>query len=245
MWSASLRNGKIQISKLIDGPDKEKDGDIDAVAGNLAIEHTSIDTFPDQRQRNAWLSRLLGDLEKEVSTGRHLRVIVDYNAVQRNQDWPRARSALKSWLETEGQKIGSRIRVEIPGVPFPFEVMAEPYSQRPYRIWFGRYIPEKDSLASRVHSQCVRKIAKLAPYREIGSTTILLLESDDIASMNELLMADALRTAFTGGRPAGVDEIWYVNTAGQPQLLFHDFSRIWELSADEPIGDPIWWPPSS
>src|SRR3954464_12750152 len=31
-------------------PDKERDGDIDAVAGPFAIEHTSIDTFPDQRR---------------------------------------------------------------------------------------------------------------------------------------------------------------------------------------------------
>ena len=44
-------------------PEKEKDGDIDAVAGPCAIEHTSIDTVPDQRREGAWLGNMLGDLE--------------------------------------------------------------------------------------------------------------------------------------------------------------------------------------
>ena len=79
--------------------------------------------------------------------------------------------------------------------------------------------------------------------QERVKTTILLLENDDIALMNEVKLGDAVHEAYPQGRPAGVDEFWYVSTAGQPQLLFYDLSRIWERTYEFRYPDPIWWPP--
>ena len=48
-------------------PDKENRSspDIDAIAGPFAIEHTSIDTLPNQRRNNDWFKKVLGNLEQE------------------------------------------------------------------------------------------------------------------------------------------------------------------------------------
>ena len=46
-------------------PDKENRGtaDIDAVAGHFAIEHTSVDTVPNQRRDSNWFKQVVDGLE--------------------------------------------------------------------------------------------------------------------------------------------------------------------------------------
>ena len=46
-------------------PDEEAPGEIDAIAGQFAIEHTSIDTIPHQRRDEAWFMESIGSLEQE------------------------------------------------------------------------------------------------------------------------------------------------------------------------------------
>ena len=69
-----------------------------------------------------------------------------------------------------------------------------------------------------------RKAAKPGKYQGPDSTTILLVENDDIALMNECKMLDAIREAYPRGLPGGVDEIWFVHTPtqGKPLFRFHD-----------------------
>lgn len=40
--------------------------DIDAVAGQFAIEHTSLDTLPNQRRDADWFTQVVGGLNSEV-----------------------------------------------------------------------------------------------------------------------------------------------------------------------------------
>jgi hypothetical protein len=49
-------------------PEREnrKSPDIEAIAGQFAIEHTSIDTLPNQRGKSHWFMRAAGELEKEL-----------------------------------------------------------------------------------------------------------------------------------------------------------------------------------
>ena len=242
-WLASGRAPGLHVDRW---PDKEQrdSSDIDAVAGRFAIEHTSIDTFPEQRQRNAWLQRMLDQLEQELITHEHLQVILDYDAVKPGQDWSATRAALKSWLETDGQRLtAGRSRIQVPGVPFWIDVVK--MGRQPPRVRFGRYVPPAPALSARLKALCDRKIAKLARYKTNAMTTLLLLETDDIHSMNDSVLADAVREAYPAGRPAPIDEIWYANTAGQAvgQLVFYDFSRCWE----DPDGatEPIFWPLST
>jgi hypothetical protein len=43
--------------------DNRRSSDIDAVAGRLAIEHTSIDTIENQRRNSAWFAKIALPLE--------------------------------------------------------------------------------------------------------------------------------------------------------------------------------------
>ena len=65
----------------------------------------------------------------------------------------------------------------------------------------------------------------MKPYQKKGFTTILLVESDDIALMNEDVMLDGIREAFLGSLPEGVDRIWYADTSIPKHLLFYDFTK--------------------
>jgi len=227
-------------------PEKERDGDIEAIAGPFAIEHTSIDTLPEQRRLNAYLAQLIADLETTVVTQVHLQLFLHFNAVQTGQDWPAIRRALKTWLETVGQGLPEQLTrgVKIPDVPFLVDVWPKTWPGAP-RVFVARYVPSNDdSLPARIKDLCDRKVKKLSRWSRPSTTTVLLLENDDIALMNEVIFSDAVLSAYPQGRPAGVDEFWYVSTAGQPQLLFYDFSRMWGTpSYDDRYPDPMWWPP--
>ncbi|OLC49390.1 MAG: hypothetical protein AUH82_00715 [Chloroflexi bacterium 13_1_40CM_4_65_13] len=228
----------------VDGwPEDHKHAEIDAVAGDFAIEHTSIDTLPDQRRDAAWYEQVVGNLDKEMSPrpAKTLFIVLRYDAVQIGQDWRSIREALKRWLQTDGQLLADgRREVRIEGVPFPVDVSQWSVPARiPPSLFFGRYTREDATLPQRIRALCDRKIQKLAAWKARGKTTVLLLENDDLALMNHIKFSDALRDAYPGGRPAGVDQLWYVSTAIQPTLQFLDLSRMWEI---EP-GVPTMWPP--
>ena len=59
-----------------------------------------------------------------------------------------------------------------------------------------------------------------------GYTTLLLVESEDIALMNESKMLAAVRKAFPDGLPIGVEHLWYVDTSIPREILFKDFTSF-------------------
>ena len=67
-------------------------------------------------------------------------------------------------------------------------------------------------------------LAKLNPYKIRGFTTVLLVESFDMALMNEFKMAEAIKTAYPEGRIAGVDQVWFADTSIQTEVQFQDFT---------------------
>jgi hypothetical protein len=79
------------------------------------------------------------------------------------------------------------------------------------------------TLEHRVRELVLRKAAKLAPHASAGRTRVLLLESLDLVNMSQTRMLDALRAAF-GGMPAGVDQLWFVDSGGGLAPLFIDFT---------------------
>src|SRR6266446_1613222 len=194
-------------------PEDHKDGEIEAVAGDPAIEHTSIDTLHNQRRDSEWFRQVVDVLEKEVPPRDFsLHVIFGNEAVQKGQDWSAIRAALRNWLTSTAPAElppGSR-RIEISGVPFPVTTMK--WRGGVPGIYFGRFDPGDTTLPQRIRDLCDRKVRKLARWQPLGKTTILLIESDDIAMMNHIKMAGAIRAAYPDGRPAGTDELWYANT---------------------------------
>ena len=73
--------------------------------------------------------------------------------------------------------------------------------------------------------QLDRKIEKLSPYKNQNKTTILLVESDDIALMDDGIMWDGLGSAYPKGLPEGLDQIWFADTSIPEEVLFTDMTQ--------------------
>jgi len=55
---------------------------------------------------------------------------------------------------------------------------------------------------------------------------VLLIESDDLALMNEDIMLNAVRKTYPEGLPPGVSEIWYSDTSIPSEIEFRDFTEL-------------------
>lgn len=200
--------------------------DIDAIAGPFVIEHTSIDTIQSQREKDDWFTKVTNGLEKELAgqISYCLKVRLEYSAVTKGQDWNLIRDSLKRWIinNTPSLKWGSQKLVGVPGIPFSLHVDKDINS--PPGLFFMRSEPLNSTLPQRIKNQCAGKAMKLAKYKGCGKTTVLLIESVDIALMSEPKMLDAIRKAFSNNLPLGVDRIWYA-AKFDSGFAFKDFTQ--------------------
>ena len=223
---AYLRKAGFPDLKVDQWPDKEnrKTSDIDAIAGNFAIEHTSIDTLQNQRRDSDWFSQAVGGIEKELSglVPFRLNITIEYEAVTKGQDWATIRQNLKTWIINESPRLddGRSVLKDGYGIPFPLRVRKA--SGRPPGIFFDRSGGKDDNLLFRIREQFDRKAKKLAKYHGQDKTTVLLIENDDIALMNEGKMLDSIQIAYPNGPPNGVDKIWYADTSIPNDIQFMD-----------------------
>ena len=74
----------------------------------------------------------------------------------------------------------------------------------------------------RIKKLLDRKAKKLAKYAE-DYMTVLLVENNDIALMNDQMMCEAIRGAYPEGLPKGVEQLWYADTAVTCRFL--DFTQ--------------------
>lgn len=196
--------------------------DIDALAGGYAIEHTSVDTLPEQRKHTAWFMNAVGELEQEFSDELPflLMITIEYFDVKKGQNWRKIRDELKKWILNDSMKLsfGNHRVTNIPGVPFTL-MIKKLRDSRP-GIRFSRYSIDDKTLPNRLRELIERKSEKLRPYKEKGYKTILILESDDIALMNEQKMYEAIKAAFPYTTFNEVDEIWFADSTDPTDLHF-------------------------
>ena len=152
---------------------------------------------------------------------------MEWSAVKKGQDWSAIREALKTWILTKapGLPDGRRVIDEgtIPGVPFGLLVTKR--SHRPAAINFGRMEPEDNTLSARTRKQLDRKAAKLAKYHP-EKTTVLLVESNDMAMMNHSKLSEAIEKAYSRRLPPGVDQLWYSDTSVPgAEVVFMDLTH--------------------
>lgn len=172
-----LAGGKYPGVKVDRRPDEENRAgpDIDAIAGHLAIEHTSVDSIPDQRRNSEWFMQAVGALKDEVEGLRfRLNIASQCEAMTIGQDWRAIRRAMEDWIERESAKLkdGPHPIKAAPGIPIDF--MVRESSTREPGLFFARVAPEDSHLTVRVRPQIDRKAEKLLPYRQQDFTTVLL-----------------------------------------------------------------------
>lgn len=215
----------LRVERRPDDENRES-SDIDAIAGPFAIEHTSIDTLPNQRRDSDWFMRAAGGLERELNSTPPVLLIItiEYNAVGKGQNWDAIRAALKSWVTNKAPRLpdGKSVLADLPNIPFRLHVVKS--SERRPGVFFARFEPHDDTLPVRIKEAFDRKAAKLAKYQAPGVTTVLLVENYDIALMNDWKMLEAIRVAFPDGPPPGVDQVWYADTSIPGALGFREFT---------------------
>jgi hypothetical protein len=202
--------------------------DIDALAGGslFAIEHTSLDSFPNQRKRTAQSRRVTEGLEAELSPAMQFRLAISIHvsAIQVGQNWSEARESLKAWVLTESALLpdGRHREIQIPGLPFLVTVDkgGNPWKPKLVFWWPGsdlEFQPDDDQVRALLEG----KASKLRRYSDGRKTTILLVESEDLQLMNSGVFCELMSRLFKGGRPPGVDQIWFADCAIPAEMLFH------------------------
>lgn len=212
---------EIQEPEWIDGTVK---GDAlpEARANPFLIEHFTIDSTPDQRKLGAQFMKVIGGLEQEFATIPYsLIVAMPEDVAQTGRDWKRQRLALVGWISDVAPTLsdGHHGNVRVAGFEAAFHVWKNRVPSRP-GVLFKRLTPLSESgLAERLWTDVPRKARKLAAHKREDERSLLLVESDDIALMNEHEFLGALRTAVPAG-VTDVDEIWFCHTLTERQSNF-------------------------
>lgn len=226
-----LRDNGYPHLKVDRWPDDENrtSPDIDAIAGIFAIEHTSIDTLPNQREQNAIFMQVIGGFREEFA-GKlpyRLDIWLDFGAIEKGQNWPAIRKGFRDWIEKESPELpyGFGSIDGVNSIPFGFRVKKETRKiKRHLGVRFGRSVSEDKTLSLRIREQFKKKAEKLEFYKVNGKTTILLIESDDFQLMNHGIMFVAIKDAFGDGLPRGIDQIWFADTSIAEEIDFIDFT---------------------
>lgn len=200
--------------------------EIDAIAGPFAIEHTSVDTIENQRRDGSWFSRVAQPLEDQFRNGLtfRLRLIFPYDGIAIGQDWNEIRLALAAWVVNDAPNlVDGTHQIRVPTIPFEFRAIKSS-SGKPGLV-FVRINPGDTGLPMRLVSQLHRKAEKLRPYKATGKTTVLLVESNDMAIMSHEKLFKAIQVAFSGKGIECVDQLWYADTTIEP------YPEFWDLTA--------------
>ena len=203
-------------------PDKKNSStpDIDAIAGNFAIEHTSTEVVDGMREKNAWFMKAAGELETELNPTMQfrLRINFDYTAVNKGQNWDDIKNALRDWIVNESPSLPEGFHV-MQAVGVPFELRVEKVSNEASMLVFSRsHDPAGDTLEASIGPLITRKAKKLVSYTESGMIGILLIQSEDLAFMNRIRLATAIVDAFPKSLPEGINQIWYADATIPPYL---------------------------
>ena len=138
----------LQVDRVPDDENRDSP-DIDAIAGPLAIEHTSVDTLARQRERSAWFMQVAGPLEAVFKDlGFRLRLVIPFEGITKGQDWNGVRLALAEWIVKDVPSMADGVyELNLAGVPFAFSATKETKG-RPGLI-FVRAVGDDASLSPR------------------------------------------------------------------------------------------------
>ena len=211
-------------------PDREPHTgeEIDAISGEIAIEHTSIDTLPNQRRNDVWYEDFLDSLKDTNPCPNHfVTIALPYDIVSRHGDIKQRQDTLHEWLHNTLPELPDTLnkchKVTLAGMPFPFYYTKNKYASP--GIHFSRLEPDDNTLAHRLGALINKKSAKLKKY-STSHKTILLLESSDIALMNQAKARYSAAIGLESILPEGIHYLWYAETGLSDYIIFTDISNL-------------------
>lgn len=203
---------------------------IDAIAGHLAIEHTSVDRMPEQRAVVAKYQKIVRPSREAYrdAPGR-VYIAIPYQAVLEARRLEELAAALHEWLNENLShiEVGEEKTVALDiDSSFRFKIR-RPEEWTEYdgvRFRVGVNPEEEAGLVDQI-VRLLRgqgKLAKLVLHKTHGRTTVLLVESSDFQLMNREILAEAFQEAEEELTPllGQVDEIWFADTMSDDNVEF-------------------------
>jgi hypothetical protein len=207
--------GEVHVTDEPDKQDRTRPA-VDLIArddqGSWALEHTRIESFPDQllddRQLLDLLEPLTSELRGSVGVPGIFHLAVAPRAVAGATPARDIRAALASWVRKHAPTlaVGSpltaphhTITEAPPGVPFEVTLTRWPGPNRG-DVRLMRNVPAdlEDQRVTRLTKALDDKITKLLAASDGDITSVLILEDTDVALANLGLIVQALSTAAEG-----------------------------------------------
>ena len=220
----------------------------------FAVEHTSLDSFREQRGDDTRFRAVLGELENELKgqLPDHVDLCIPTHAIPSGQDWKGFRETIRAWL-TAHVKEGPYDRfvpAKVPGVPFSLHVRRE-RCDGPGSLFAMRWsVPEHDT--QRIEIMVERLIDKaevLERYRDQGCRTVLVLESSDNVLVSRYSLHEDFQMASRSYSPTAIDHILLVQTGTCPWCvtpLWYDGATVdgvhpcWPMAPGYPLVGTQW-----
>lgn len=222
-WPDEVERNRKEIDALAIGPNIR-----------FAIELTSIDSYPSQREDTARFSQVILPLEAELDGVFDYRVSLTLHAgvITNGANWGDWHSTLKYWVIQH-----------VPELPFgcgyhdvdglPFQVFIHKTDTGCGGLHISRF-GSVDGVQKRLELLMLEKISKLRRYHETGSKTILVVESTDLALMNVGVMAEAVQQTMALRSDLAVDEIWYADsTCSRFCSIPAHYWRLWPPASED------------
>lgn len=215
-----------------------------------ALELTRIESFPGQIehyfQTQEWVAALLAELKGLLPGPGHYVLSFEAGAVRGFEPDPKSLKALVEWvrLRAGGLELGSVdtaprhfVQEQPHGVPFKVALFRWPArgTHVDGELSFSDFVPGdlEGRRRLRIRQALEAKLPKLGSMSRAGATSILVLESDDIALANAWSVASAFVAELERLQDAIPDRVWLVGTDGEPWDL-------WELKRDSQVFGPNW-----
>jgi hypothetical protein len=223
---------------------------------NYALEHTIVEAFDRQIHSgvdfNALVTPIIDAIGDTLPKPGVYYVTFPLNASDqiRRKDFPALQAAVGTWMRSaavrlyarqmqmaDGDPYGKDFALrEIPsGVPFELHMTRSLFRDIPPsangRLFLSRFAPkDRENLRiTRIRRALNTKCPKLSQCKEEGARTVLILENNDIALTNHIIIGDSVRVLLKE-RDDVPDEIFLVDTCV-------DDWAVWSL-----YRDGIFWP---
>lgn len=194
----------------------------------FAVEHTRIESFPNQIAEGKQFAQLLEPLEAQLAgklPGAFFLIVDVGTARAPSAQHAEVRRALSEWilarvtaLDPEEQT-GLDGNCDITETPLgvPFEVTLHRDSDYDSRLFIMQNPPgdRKRLRRDRIREALTRKCPKLLQAQKEGCVSVLILESDDVALANRRAIAETT-VAELSGRGDAPDMVIWARTSTHP-----------------------------
>jgi len=200
-----------------------------------ALEHTRIESFEDQiehfHQTRAWVGALRSRLEGSLPRPGHFVISFEPGVAAGHKPRTKTIEALAEWVRSRAPslELGSPqtaphhwLRERPEGLPF--EITLTRWPRMDGELHFSDFVPDdlEGRRRYRIRSALESKLPKLSAATLEGATSILVLESDDIALASAWSISYAFAAEMERLQDAVPDSVWLVEADSEPW-------QLWEL----------------